>query len=251
MSTTTVKFWHIKEFSKITNVSVRALHYYESLNLLKPKIQPHNGYRLYSKSDLLKLQQILAFKYFGFKLKDICKIMSNNINPKNALHLQIDLLKQQIAKLKNTKQCINAVLCENADNESINWHHAVQLIKVYEIMNNSKNTWVSKLLSENEMKEYAALYSKFSEDELNAFETRWKEISNKITTNLDKSPQDNIGKEICLEINDLTEPVYRGHMELRSKIWQGIKSQKAGNFSLNVAQSNWINQAMVHHFTTR
>lgn len=145
---TAMKFWHIKEFSRITNVSVRALHYYESLNLIKPKIQPNNGYRLYSKSDLLKLQQILSFKFFGFKLKDISKIMSNNINSKSALHLQIGLLEQQISKLKKTKQCLNEVLCENEDNESINWQNAVQLIKVYEIMNNSRNAWADKLLAE-------------------------------------------------------------------------------------------------------
>jgi DNA-binding transcriptional MerR regulator len=52
-------------------VSVRTLHYYDKIDLLKPSLRLTNGYRLYSDKDLLKIQQIIALKFFGFELSQI------------------------------------------------------------------------------------------------------------------------------------------------------------------------------------
>ena len=52
-------------------MSVRTLHYYDKIDLLKPSLRLTNGYRLYSDKDLLKIQQIIALKFFGFELSQI------------------------------------------------------------------------------------------------------------------------------------------------------------------------------------
>lgn len=72
--------WYVKELSKLTKVSVRTLHHYDKIGLLKPSLRRPNGYRLYSEKDLLKLQQILALKFFGFKLSRIKTLMQEEIN---------------------------------------------------------------------------------------------------------------------------------------------------------------------------
>ena len=58
--------WYVKDISKLTGVSVQTLHHYDHFGLLQPSIRLPNGYRVYSEKDLLKLQQIIALKYFGF-----------------------------------------------------------------------------------------------------------------------------------------------------------------------------------------
>ena len=63
--------WYVKELSNLTQVSVQALHHYDRIGLLKPSVRLPNGYRLYSEQDLLKLQQIIALKFFGFELSQI------------------------------------------------------------------------------------------------------------------------------------------------------------------------------------
>lgn len=68
-----MKTWYAKELSKLANVTVRTLHYYDKIDLLKPSIRLENKYRLYSESDLAKLQQIIALKFFGFELNQIKK----------------------------------------------------------------------------------------------------------------------------------------------------------------------------------
>ena len=65
----------VTEVSKITGISVRALHYYDEIGLLKPTDLSEAGYRLYDDKALETLQQILFFKEFDMCLKDIKSIM--------------------------------------------------------------------------------------------------------------------------------------------------------------------------------
>ena len=64
----------VKQLSKLSGVTVRTLHFYEEIALLKPAYFGSNGYRYYEEPQLLQLQQILFFKELGFTLKQIQKV---------------------------------------------------------------------------------------------------------------------------------------------------------------------------------
>ena len=61
----------VKQISELTGVSVRTLHHYDSIGLLKPTAVTEAGYRLYDDAALQRLQQILLYRELGFPLKDI------------------------------------------------------------------------------------------------------------------------------------------------------------------------------------
>ena len=62
----------IGEFSKLTNISVRMLHHYDEIGLLKPiKIDAQNGYRLYSVSQIPDLQKIVMLRDLHFQISEI------------------------------------------------------------------------------------------------------------------------------------------------------------------------------------
>ena len=63
----------VKTLSELSGVTIRTLHFYEELGLLKPAYHGTNGYRYYEEKELLQLQQILFFKELGFSLKQIQK----------------------------------------------------------------------------------------------------------------------------------------------------------------------------------
>ncbi len=65
----------ISEVAKLTGVTVRTLHYYDEIGLLKPSKVTESGYRLYSNADLERLQQILFFRELDFPLRDIREIL--------------------------------------------------------------------------------------------------------------------------------------------------------------------------------
>ncbi|MEO9851630.1 MAG: MerR family transcriptional regulator [Reichenbachiella sp.] len=69
--------YSVKELSELAKVSVRTLHYYDQIDLLKPSFRSGKGYRFYERKQLLMLQQILFYKELGFSLQDIHSVISD------------------------------------------------------------------------------------------------------------------------------------------------------------------------------
>ena len=92
----------VHEVSELTGVSVRALHHYNQLGLLKPAEVTEAGYRLYDEDSLIRLQSILLFRELQFPLKDIGAILdSPSFDRNKALDQQIRLLELQKEHLDN------------------------------------------------------------------------------------------------------------------------------------------------------
>ena len=90
----------VKEVSRITGVSVRTLHHYDAIGLLKPAKVTEAGYRLYDEQALGKLQTILLFRELEFPLKEIKEMLTaEHFDPMAALTDQIRLLELRREKL--------------------------------------------------------------------------------------------------------------------------------------------------------
>ncbi|URZ09209.1 MerR family transcriptional regulator [Clostridium felsineum] len=101
----------IKEVSDLTGISVRMLHYYDKIDLLKPSKLTDKGYRLYDTGALLTLQQILFFKELDLSLKEIKEIISTpNFNKKQALINQQKLLTLKRDRLNDLIELVNKIL---------------------------------------------------------------------------------------------------------------------------------------------
>ena len=64
----------VKEVSQLSGVSVRTLHYYDEIDLLKPSVVAENGYRYYNRDAVVRLQEILLYRELDFPLKKIKEI---------------------------------------------------------------------------------------------------------------------------------------------------------------------------------
>ena len=90
----------VKEVSKLTGVSVRTLHHYDAIGLLKPTKVTEAGYRLYDDTALSRLQTILFYRELQFPLKEIREILDReDFDAAEALSQQIKLLELQAAHL--------------------------------------------------------------------------------------------------------------------------------------------------------
>ncbi len=98
----------INEFAKLTGVSVRTLHYYDELGLLKPAfVDEQNGYRFYDDSSLERMQVILFYRELDFELKSILRILSSSdYDKQKALAEQRKLL---ILKKERLERIIDAL----------------------------------------------------------------------------------------------------------------------------------------------
>ena len=70
------KRYRVTEFARLTRVTVRALHYYDQIGLLKPSGRTASRYRYYTDKDLFRLQQIVTLKFLGLSLDQIGKALA-------------------------------------------------------------------------------------------------------------------------------------------------------------------------------
>ena len=90
----------VKQVSELTHISIRTLHHYDAIGLLKPTEITESGYRLYDDVALGRLQTILLFRELQFSLKEIKEILDDpEFDRKVALASQITLLKLQKKRL--------------------------------------------------------------------------------------------------------------------------------------------------------
>ena len=115
----------VKQVSAMSGVSVRALHFYDEVGLLKPAYHGANGYRYYEEPQLLTLQQILFYRELGFELRQIKGILGRrNFDKVAALkshrkvlqekltrtHRLLETIDQTIKHLKGTKKMKNEAM---------------------------------------------------------------------------------------------------------------------------------------------
>ena len=92
----------VKKLAEISKVSIRTLHFYDEIGLLKPAYLGSNGYRFYEEEQLLILQQILFYRELGFEFKQIHKILkSRDFDKIAALISHRQVLLKNVEKTKD------------------------------------------------------------------------------------------------------------------------------------------------------
>jgi DNA-binding transcriptional MerR regulator len=124
----------VKQLARIAGVTIRTLHYYDEIGLLKPSFINENGYRYYEEKELLKLQQILFFRELEFSLEHILRMFqAPTYSPLEALAEQrmllqmkrarldglLEMIEQTIEKLKKGEHMSNAELFSPFDDSQI------------------------------------------------------------------------------------------------------------------------------------
>ncbi len=101
----------VKNVTEMTGISIRTLHYYDQIGLLKPTHLGENGYRLYDEQAMDRLQQILFYKEFGVPLKVIGLILGETSGRKlSLLREQRRLLCEKQAQLARQIKKMDEVL---------------------------------------------------------------------------------------------------------------------------------------------
>ena len=116
--------YSVGEVSKLTRLSVRALHHYDEIGLVKPSGRSAAGYRIYTDRDLERLQTVLFYRELGFKLEDILSVLNDpKFDRRKALIEQRSLLSKKLddtrAVLALVERTLRALDGEVMDNENM------------------------------------------------------------------------------------------------------------------------------------
>ena len=150
----------ITEFAKLTGVSVRTLHYYDEIGLLKPaEVDEWTGYRFYDEKNLEKMQQIMFYRELDFSLKSIIGILSSpDFDKQKALDEQKKLL---ILKKERLEKLIFAIDCAKKGEIIMN---AFDNTEFENYKNEAKERWGNT----DAYKEYSQTSKGYSKEKFNA-----------------------------------------------------------------------------------
>ncbi|MBA3813902.1 MAG: MerR family transcriptional regulator [Alphaproteobacteria bacterium] len=246
--------WYVKELSVATKVSVRTLHHYDRIGLLKPSIRLENNYRVYSEADLLKLQQILALKFFGFELSRIKTLMEEEINIFDHFRAQQQFLAQKVQSLQEASLTLKAILSESSDHKSVPWKTILKLIEDYQMTKEIEHKWVANVLSPTELKEYASfeqeLENRFTAEEAEASRQKWLDLVKEVQTNLDKDPTTDFGVDMGKRCMDWVNMTFtEQHATLRTTLWE--KGFKGGHSDVPPEVVAWLDKATSEYYKRR
>jgi DNA-binding transcriptional MerR regulator len=156
----------INEFSKLAGVSVRTLHYYDEIGLLKPAfVDEQNGYRLYDKKSLERMQEILFYRELDFPLKSILEILSSpDYDKQKALAEQRKLLVLKKERLERIIDALDGAKKGKIRIMAFNNGNYETARKQYEV--EAKERWGN-----------TEVYKEHSEKTANYTKDKWQEVN--------------------------------------------------------------------------
>jgi len=146
----------VKQLAEIAGISVRTLHYYDAIGLLRPQTRNESGYRYYSEEAVLRLQQILFFRELGFSLTEIKQILdSPGFNALEALREQRKLLEKEERKIKQLLGTVDRTIKKmrgELDMEIRDYYRGFSDEQIERYRGEVCKRWGSKMLEESEQK---------------------------------------------------------------------------------------------------
>ncbi len=180
------KLYRVQEFAELAGVTVRALHHYDRLGLLKPR-RTDAGYRVYRVCDLERLEQIVALKFVGIPLKQMKTLLDeNSFTLPDALRLQRRVLVEKRRLLDSALQAIGEA--ERAT-EAGSRPDASLLKKIIEVIEMQDNTeWMMKYYSDEAKAKVDARRHLWSPELQERVSKEWADLFRDVEAVLDQDP---------------------------------------------------------------
>jgi DNA-binding transcriptional MerR regulator len=137
--------YRTQQFARRAGVTVRALHHYDRLGLLKPSGRTDRGYRLYRDRDLARLEQIVVLKFLGLPLRQIGRLLKRETPLAEALRRQQRVLAEKRRQLDAAIGAIARAERSLEPAQEPDWGLFVQIVKEIEMQNDTQ--WSKKYYS--------------------------------------------------------------------------------------------------------
>jgi DNA-binding transcriptional MerR regulator len=228
--TKTAAVYRIREFATLAGVTVRALHHYDRLGLLKPSGRSGSGYRLYRDRDLVRLEQIVVLKFLGLPLKQIGRLLKRESSLADALR------RQQVVLAATRRQLDLAIHAIGRAERSVqaggdpDWELFRTIVREIEMQNSTD--WSKKYYSEGakaKIEERKALWN----PELQAQVTeQWTALIADVTAALAEDPAGPKAQSLAARWRTLVAGFTGGDPEVQkglNKMWADKDNWPAEN----------------------
>ncbi|MDD9784704.1 MerR family transcriptional regulator [Priestia megaterium] len=238
----------IGKFSKKTGVSIRTLHYYDEIGLLKAQKDLSSGHRLYGEDHIVKLQKILALKFLGYNLEEIGLMITNtnlNLNLENTLIQQKKAFEKKKEHLDKVLKAINQTISLLGDQEDVPSEILISLIN--NIQNEEdQRTWLEHFTS----KEIAdKVYNKSDEENL-SLDREFIDLSREVKRLVgkpvhDPEVQELANKHLQASLKYVGEEAMHAFGELEDEEIEDFQSMMASPYTEE--EEKWLDQVIEYY----
>ena len=203
---------NVREFAKLAGLTVRALHHYDRLGLLRaPRNQ--SGYRVYAADDLERLEQIVALKFLGIPLKQIGTMLDpGGLELSAALRMQRTVLEERRRLLGRAIQAIGAAEQSIAPGRRADSALLTKIIEVIEMQND--NSWSDKYYSPEARAKIDSRGEQWTPELQAQVSKQWTELFRDVEAALHENPAGEVAQALGARWKKLVEGFTGGDREI-------------------------------------
>lgn len=236
------EYWKVGDISKLTGLSVRTLHHYDTIGLLSPSNHSESGHRLYTSQDIVRLQQIASLRNLGFSLDDISDILYKkgiSLFEVVQIHLEklkerIDLEQQLLSKLVSITQML----------KNQNMVSAANLIQTIEVINMTEKY----PFTEEQMEKIKKQGELLGPQKIEAVENEWPQLIANVRAEMDKgtSPTSENVLALAKRWKELVAMFTGGDPEIHATLNKRYREANCGTqFGIDPDMLEYITKAML------
>lgn len=233
--------WTTGQVSKLRNISVRTLRYYDQIGLLTPSLRQDNGRRYYSEEDLFILEKIMLLKSLSLSLEDIQKVLGQlslrDILIAHHHHLQEELASLQ-ASIANTASLINMLDLEG----TLPWERVSALVQNAQV---GTKKWVDYFAEEEREFLRKALPALESGDRATQqYISLLRRIEHCVKHAI--APESEEAYALACELIKLSDETFGGDAELMDRFWEVRKrpAEETGLYPVSPEVLDFVEQSI-------
>jgi DNA-binding transcriptional MerR regulator len=171
--------WKVGQLAKRTGLSVRTLHYYDEIGLLSPSHHTASGHRVYTSSDVARLQQIVSLRHLGFTLGGIRECLDGTeFSPRRVIGLHVARLEEHIEAQRRLCERLKTIAASLDAAESVS---AETFIRTIEEM-----TRMERYYTQEQLDTLQERRKQVGEERIREVEAAWPALMAEVRAEMDR-----------------------------------------------------------------
>jgi MerR family transcriptional regulator, thiopeptide resistance regulator len=192
------------ELARRTGLTVRTLHHYDEIGLLKPSQHTDAGHRLYTDGDVARLQQVLSLRQLGFSLNEVRDCLNQpDFSPWKVIDLHLARLREQIEMQRQLSERLEIIAAHLRAAGEVS---AEEFLRTIEVM-----TMMEELYKPEQIKQFQEVANPVGPEEIRAIEEAWTALLAEVRANRDLDPASPQAQVLGQRWDELTERTMRGY----------------------------------------
>jgi MerR family transcriptional regulator, thiopeptide resistance regulator len=200
----------VGEVARRTGLTVRTLHHYDEIGLLKPSEQTSTGHRLYTEEDISRLQQIASMRQLGFSLQEVSELLRpSGTSLLQVVELHLQAVQDQIAKAQELRHQLEAMASRLRSGKQPTLDELLHSIK--------ETVMYENYFTQEQINQLKARGSQLGPDAQRKAEKAWKQLAMEVRAEFDRGtpPTAPAMQELARRWRGLTDDITGGDDGIR------------------------------------